>query len=190
VNHIGLVVEGRADKTLTGLIRRYLAERCYTGIRVGHPICAKDRGKLLKAGELEKFVHFAATEESAIAVLVLFDGDKDPACELGPSALARVVNETSVPVKVCIAVRNIENWILASAETTLDGGDPLDDPEGAGAVQAIKEFFRPGSYNKPIHQPGLTEKIDFNVARDRSPSFRRFLAILDEIATAASANSS
>lgn len=183
MKHIGLVVEGRADRTLTGLIRRYLAERCYTGIGVGKPICAKDRGKLLKDGELEKFVHFAATQEDAVAVLVLFDSDKDPACKLGPSALARVKRRTKVPVKICIAIRNIENWIVASAETTLEGAEPLKDPEGAGSVNAVREFLKPKSYNKPIHQPGLTEKIDFDIARERSPSFSRFLKIIDEIAT-------
>jgi hypothetical protein len=188
VNHIGLVVEGRADRTITGLVRRYLAECCYTGLGVGKPICAKDRGKLLKRGELEKFVHFAATEEGAVAVLVLFDSDKDPACELGPAALSRVENRINVPVKICIAIRNIENWIVASAETTLGGGDPLEDPEGAGALAAVKDFLKPRAYTKPVYQPGLTERIDFDLARGRSPSFNRFLAILDEIAESAGAS--
>jgi Domain of unknown function (DUF4276) len=184
MKHIGLVVEGRADKTMSNLIRRYLAEQCYTGIGVGKPISAKDRGRLLKRGELEKFVQFAATIDEAVAVLVLFDSDKDPACELGPKSLARVATKTAIPVKVCIAIRNIENWIMASAETTL-GSDAalLDDPEGAGAVHAVKTAFQPRSYNKPVHQPGLTERIDFSLARSRSPSFDRFLRILDEIAT-------
>jgi Domain of unknown function (DUF4276) len=186
VNHIGLVVEGRADRTITGLVRRYLAERCYTGIGVGRPICAKDKGKLLKKGELEKFVHFAATEEGAIAVLVLFDSDKDRACELGPAALARVKDRISVPVRICIAIRNIENWIVASAETTLGGGTPIGDPEGPGSISAVKEFLKPRAYNKPIYQPGLTERIDFDLARRRCPSFNRFLEILDEIASSAS----
>ncbi len=186
MKHIGLVVEGRADRTITGLVRRYLAERCYTGLGVGRPICAKDRGKLLKEGELEKFVRFAATEEGAVAVVVLFDADRDPACELGPSALSRVENRTNLPVKICAAVRNIENWIVASAETTLDGGAPLDDPEGAGAIRAVKDFLKPRAYNKPISQPGLTERIDFDLARTRSYSFNRFLNILDDIASSAS----
>ena len=187
MNHIGLVVEGRADKTITGLIRRYLAERCYTGVRVGKPICAKDRGKLLKRGELERFVEFAATEEGAAAVLVLFDSDKELACEVGPSSLARVKERISVPVKICIAIRNIENWIVASAETTLDGAEPLDDPEGAGAVATVKEFLKPKAYSKPIYQPRLTERIDFDLARGRSPSFDRFLRTLDDMASSIAA---
>jgi hypothetical protein len=185
VSHIGLVVEGRADRTITGLVRRYLGERCYTGIGVGKPICAKDRGKLLKKGELEKFVHFAATEDGVAAVLVLFDSDKDPACEMGPTALSRVQDRIDVPVKICIAIRNIENWIVASAETTLEGGAPLGNPEGAGSISAIKDFLKPQAYNKPIQQPRLTERIDFELARTRCPSFNRFLNILDDIATTA-----
>lgn len=185
MNHIGLVVEGRADKTISGLIRRYLAERCHTGIGVGKPICAKDRGKLLKKDELERFVQFAATEEDAVAVLVLFDTDRDAVCEIGPNALARVEGRTNVPVKICAAVRNIENWIVASAETTLPGAEPLDDPEGSGALRTVKDALKPRAYIKPIHQPGLTERIDFALARERSPSFNRFLNIIDAIATSA-----
>jgi hypothetical protein len=186
MKHIGLVVEGRADKTLSNLVRRYLAEKCYTGIGVGGAITAKDRGKLLKPGELEKFVHYAATVDDVAGILIVFDGDRDPACQLGPKTLARVEQRWSVPIKVCIAIRNIENWILASAETTLgEGAEPLADPEGAGSVQAVKTALKPGAYNKPVHQPGLTERIDFELARGRSPSFDRFLRIVDQMATCA-----
>jgi Domain of unknown function (DUF4276) len=184
MSHIGLVVEGRADHAVSGLIRRYLAERWYTGLLTGKPIRAKDRGKLLKQGELERFVKLAAYEPGAVAVLVLFDGDRDPACELGPQSLARVQGDTPVPVRICIAIRSIENWILASAETTLKDGQPLSEVEGAGAVHAVKEAMKPGSYNKPAHQPGLLERIDFDLARGRCPSFDRFLRIVDEIAEA------
>jgi uncharacterized protein DUF4276 len=186
MKHIGLVVEGRADKTLSNLVRRYLAEKCYTGIRVGGAITAKDRGKLLKSGELEKFVHYAATVEDVAAVLIVFDGDRDSACQLGPQTLARVEQRWPVPVKVCIAIRNIENWIMASAETTLGADvEPLADPEGSGSVHAVKTALKPGAYNKPVHQPGLVERIDFELARSRSPSFDRFLRIVDEMASAA-----
>jgi hypothetical protein len=103
-----------------------------------------------------------------------------------PSALARVKERVGVPVKICIAIRNIENWIVASAETTLGGAPPLEDPEGAGSIAAVKDFLKPRAYNKPVYQPGLTERIDFDLARERSPSFKRFLGILDEIGTSAS----
>lgn len=182
MSHIGFVVEGRADRTISGLVRRYLAQRGHTGLLVGKPISAKDRGKLLKDGELERFVKLAAHEPGAIAVLVLFDADRDPACKLGPESLERVEGESPVPVKICIAIRTIENWILASAETTLKDAEPLPDPEGTGAVHAIKESMKPGAYNKPAHQPGLIEKIDFERARARCPSFDRFLRIIDELA--------
>lgn len=182
MSHIGLVVEGRADRTISGLVRRYLAYRCHTGLLVGKPISAKDRGKLLKDGELERFVKLAAYEPGAIAVLVLFDGDGDAACELGPESLARVESDSPVPVRICIAIREIENWILASAETTIEDGQPLTHAEGGGAVHAVKESMKPGSYNKPAHQPGLIERIDFDLARSRCPSFDRFLRIIDEVA--------
>jgi Domain of unknown function (DUF4276) len=184
MKHIGLVVEGRADKSLSHLVRRYLAEQCHTGIRVETAITAKDKGKLLKQGVLEKYVYLAGSAEGAGGVLVIFDSDKDLVCQLGPDTLARVEGRSDVPVKICIAVRNIENWIMASVETTLgEDVDPLPDPEGSGAVHAVKTALKPRAYNKPVHQPGLTEAIDFDIARGRSPSFDRFLRVVDEIAT-------
>jgi hypothetical protein len=139
---------------------------------------------LLKSGMLEKFVGYAANEPGAAAVLVLFDADNEPACMEGPAALERVRDQVAVPVSICVAVRNIENWILASAETTL-GIEPLSDPEGRGAIQAVKTALAPRAYNKPVQQPGLTEKIEFDRARSRCPSFDRFLRKIDEAAAAA-----
>jgi hypothetical protein len=183
MRHIGLVVEGRADVALSGLVRRYLAERGHTGIGVETAITAKDRGKLLKSGELEKFVYLASTSDDVAGVLVVFDTDKDAACEIGPAALARVADRYPVPVRMCAAIRTVENWIMASVETTLgDSAEPLSDAEGSGAVHAVKSALKPRSYNKPVHQPSLTELIDFDLARERSPSFDRFLRIVDQIA--------
>lgn len=185
MNHLGVVVEGRADVALSDFVRRYLAEAGHTGIGVASAIRANDRGQLLrKEGQLEKLVYLAATKEDAIGVLVFFDADKDPACELGPETLARVESRhPKIRIRICAAVRNIENWIMASAETTVEQ-NPLDDPEGPGAIQALKEAYKPRSYNKPAHQPSLLAKIDFDLARQRCPSLDRVLRILDEIAEA------
>lgn len=182
MNHIGLVVEGKSDKSVADLIRRYLADKCYTGIRVGKPISGNNRANLLKTGVLEKLVGYAASEPGAVAVIVLFDSDKDPACQLGPDTFARLDGKVSVPVKVCMPVRVVENWIMGSVETVFEGVDPLNDPEGAGAVHAIKVAKKPRAYNKPLHVPGMLGKIDFDVTRNRCTSFDRFLRFLDEIA--------
>jgi hypothetical protein len=183
VKHIALVVEGHGDTiAIPELVRRYLASQNHYGVRVGKPLNAKNRGKLLKEGELERFVKLAAIEPGAAAVMVLFDADDDAACELGPTSLARVEADTAVPVRVCIAIREYENWIMASAETVLENGDPLQDPEGSGAEHAIKTALRPRAYVKPRDQPSLSSRIDFDIARQRCPSLDRFLRVIDEFA--------
>ncbi|MFL5834884.1 MAG: DUF4276 family protein [Solirubrobacterales bacterium] len=182
MSHIALVVEGHADAiAVPELVRRYLAFRGHSGILVGRPLNTKSRGKLLKDGELERFAQLAAMEPGASALLVVFDADDDRACELGPSTLGRI-NGLPVPTQVCIAIREYENWIMASAETVLDNAVPLDDPEGRGAAHAIKMALRPRAYVKPRDQPALSRSIDFELARRRCPSLDRFLKILDEMA--------
>jgi len=183
MSHIALVVEGHGDvAAVPALVRRYLAVRSHSGVRVGKPLNAKDRGKLLKEGELERFARLAAMEPGAGALIVLFDADKDPACELGPEALSRISSCVDVPVKVCLAVREYENWIMASAETVFNNVTALEDPEGKGAVHAIKQALQPRAYVKPRDQPALSHLIDFGLARDRCPSLNRFLTIIDELA--------
>ena len=87
-----------------------------------------------------------------------------------------------VPVKVCVAIREFENWIMASAETVFEGASPPDNPDGAGAAFAIKQALKPQAYVKPRDQPALTKRIDFDLARSRSPSLNRFLEIVDNLA--------
>jgi len=184
--HIAIVVEGHGDAAaIPTLIRRYLALQGHTGILVGKPLNAKNRGKLLKAQELERFALLAAGEPGAVGLLVVFDADRDPACELGPRSLSRIAEVVNIPAKVCIAIRTYENWIMASAETVLEEGCPLAEPEGKGAIHSVKKALKPRAYVKPRDQPALSSSIDFDLARQRCPSFSRFLAAIDEMALAA-----
>jgi hypothetical protein len=185
MKHIALVVEGHGDlAAVPDMLRRYLALQGFTGVRVGKPLNAKNRAKLLKAGELERFAELAMRQPGAGALVVVFDADKDPACEIGPTALDRLTACLNVPVKVCIAVREFENWIMASAETIFEGLEPPDDPEGAGAAYAIKQALKPQAYVKPRDQPALAKRIDFDLARSRAPSLDHFLRIVDDLAAA------
>jgi Domain of unknown function (DUF4276) len=185
MSHLALVVEGHGDAiALPELVRRYLADHGHSGLRVGKPLNAKNRGKLLKEGELERFAELAAGEPGAVGLLVVFDADGDPACELGPNSLGRISSRIPVPARICIAIREFENWIMASSETVLER-TPLDEPEGRGAAQAIKEAMKPRKYVKPRDQPSLSSLIDFDLARGRCPSFDRFLTVIDEMAALA-----
>lgn len=182
MRHIGLVVEGPGDrKAVPVLLRKYFAEREQHSVGLGQPWTANGRSKLLKAGELERFVRGAASVPGACAVLVIFDADESPACELGPECAARAKGETALPVQIGLAVREFENWIVASAQSALGHPSPLTDPDGRGAQHAIREALAPEKYIKTVDQPRLAARIDFSDARSSSRSLDRLLHRVDEL---------
>lgn len=186
--HIALVVEGRGEReAVPMLVRDYLHSRSQYELLVGKPLVANGRDKILKPGELERFVMLAASEPGACGVLVVLDAEGDPACERGPECSDRAAAATGLPTRVCLAVRQFENWIIGSAETVF-GADseaqPLADPEGRGASVEVERGLRPTKYNKPIHQPSLTKRVDIDLARSRCPSFDRLFRCIDELSLA------
>jgi Domain of unknown function (DUF4276) len=180
-----LIVEGQGDgSALPVLLRMFFGEEGHHRIALGTPIVAKGRTKLLKEGELERFVTLAGQVPGACGVLVVFDANGDPACELGPACLARARAATHLPVRVCLAVREFENWIVASAETVFEMEElPLESAEGIGALQVIKEIRAPQKYVKTLHQAGLASSIDLSLARGRAPSLDRLLRYAEELVT-------
>lgn len=185
MRHIGLVVEGPGDReAVPVLVRKYLAHTQRYAVNVGHPISANGRDTLLKEGKLEAFVGVAAAAPEACGVLVVFDAEADDVCPLGPDALTRADSATGLPVRVAVAVRQFENWIAAVPEAVFgdeSGLEPLDDPEGQGAVAIIKQGLRPRAYNKPVYQPKLTSRMDLESAAHRCPSLRRLFRCVDEL---------
>lgn len=188
--HIALIVEGDGEKgALPVLVRERLQTHMRFDVKIGKPINTKGRGKLLKDGELERFVQLAATEPDAGAVLVLCDADNDPACVLGPRTQSRCESVArDVPVRATLAVKEFENWIVASWETMEMASDPIatDDFDAVPAVPIVQSWFAPRSYVKPLHQPRLAARVDQEVAAARSASFARLLRCIDELAAALS----
>ncbi len=181
--HIGLIVEGAGDQeALPVLLRTYLNTRNCGHVRLARPINTKGRGNLIKAGSLERFVRLAASEPGASGVLVLCDSDGDVPASLLKSLVERC-SGTGVAVRVAvgIAVREFENWIVASSETVANVTLNLQDWEGSGAVAVIRDWRAPRKYVKPLHQAGLTAKIDPQLARERCPALDHLLREFDEL---------
>lgn len=184
---ISLVVEGDGDQAaLPVVVRRYLHENEIFDIGVGKPINTKGRSKLLRKGELERFAQLAAFQTDAAAVLVTCDADDDLECVLGPALTQRSQDAVSnLPVRACLAVREFENWLLASHETLApDPMDPLDDYERVAAEWRVAEWRAPRKYVKPIHQPALAAKMDLGLVAARCPSFARLTRCIDELVIA------
>lgn len=182
---LGLVVEGDGEvAALPILVRRHLHEnRQLYDVEVAKPKNSKGRGNLDAPGGVERYTQHAALPDGVCGVLVLCDSDDDLACEFGPTMQERASGAVPTkPVVATLAVAEFENWIVASSETV--GGEPLPDDvdcENLNAESIIRSWRFPRSYVKPLHQPGYAQNLDFELVRNRCPSFARLLRCLDEL---------
>lgn len=184
VRRLACVVEGDGDqRALPVVLRNYLYEQSIFDVEIGKPINSKGRSKLLRDGELERYVKLASLPENTCGVLVLCDADDDSACQLGPQIYARCNDTVShIPIRVCLAVRAFENWFLASPETLASGEhETRTDYEQVNAEGTISAWCQPRKYVKPVQQPSLAQRMNQNLVRERCPSFARLLRCVDEL---------
>lgn len=182
---LGVVVEGDGEvDAVPILIRRHLHEnRQIFDLEVDKPKNSKGRGNLEAPGGVERYSQYSALPEEVRGVLVLCDSDSDRVCEFGPELQERATGAVSgKPVVVTLAVKEFENWIVASAET-IEGADPVEaeDFEALAAEGIIRSWRYPRAYIKPLHQPGYAQKLDFDLVRERCPSFGRLIRCLDSL---------
>ena len=157
------------------LIRRIAAEVSASATAdVRRPVRVP-RGRLLKAGELERQVEIAARRGGAGArILVLLDADIDCPAVLGPRILRRAREARSDRrIEVVLAKREYEAWFLAAIESLTDAmgpsaGAPADVEELRGAKERLDRMRR---YRPTADQAALTARFDMAAARRRSPSF-------------------
>ena len=138
--------------------------------------------KLLKKGELERSIEFAARKlQGRGGILVIVDCDWDNGCPArdGPNLLKRAGKaHKNIPISVVLAKKEFESWFLASAES-LRGirGLPklLNPPKNPETIRGAKEWLSNrmpvGSrYAETTDQPAFTAKFDMKAAM-RSDSF-------------------
>jgi len=171
---IQLIVEGPGDfGAVPVLLRHYLHSlEDFRPNLLGSPIASNGISNLLKPGGIEAYVRIAAAREGAQCVIVVADADKSCIKDRAEELKSR--SGSHLPVIVALADENFEDWIYASAETTLA-------PEAAfqpnkGGLSQIKEFQK---YTKSVDQAKLAAKIDFQLARPRSRSLDRLLIKVD-----------
>ena len=120
----------------------------------------------------------AASRPGCVGVLVVLDGDGDPVCNLGPELLTRAQAVTGKPVRVAVADKCFESWIVSSAETLELG---LTYPFQGGSSALIAEALRPAKYVKPVRQPRLVHRMDLDLATVRNASLRRMFERFDDL---------
>lgn len=173
------IVEGHGEVDAVPALLQRLARLAHVEVKTPRPFRIK-RDLLVKPGELERAVEFAAratTEEDLI--LVLIDGDDDPACALGPTLLDRAQKaRPGRRISVVIAVREFEAW-LAAAIDSLSGyrglalaaerpSEPERMRDPKGWLTSLLPVGEP--YSPTLDQAAMTKRIDITAAR-RAPSF-------------------
>lgn len=186
------IVEGKGEvEAAPILVRRVVgAIDPLRTVDVRRPLRAH-RAKVVKEGELERYVDLAALKGGAQAtVLVLLDADDDCSATLGPVLLDRAATHRSdVALSVVLAAREFEAWFLASVGS-LRGlrGLPVDaeaptDPEAVRDAKGwLQERRTDGfAYSPTVDQPALTAAMDLDLARSGSPSFAKLWRDLERL---------
>jgi hypothetical protein len=177
------IVEGKSEEaSVPKLLRRILHERFgLYDIQVPKPFRVK-RGRVVKPGELERAVDYAARDRGNVAaVLVIIDADHRCPADKAPQLHGRAQSETGLPVAVVLAKREFEAWFLGCLDAYRGfHGIPEDavftgDPEEDDAKGALKKLTRPHGYNTVIDQVKFVEKMDMDRCRERCPSFDKLL---------------
>lgn len=179
--HIGLVVEGAGDKNaLPLLLRAHLSAVGEFRDVLGKPIPFHGKTKATAPGGIEGYCGTAAARPGCVGTIVLLDSDDAEACIQGPGLTERANKVSRVPVHVCLAERDFEDWLAASIET-LDLGASAYDPRGRG-LTILEGLIRPDKYVKPVWQPRLAARVDVDLVARRSTSFARLLRKVDLLA--------
>jgi hypothetical protein len=174
--HLALIVEGPGDAAAVPLLlAKIFASLDLPVPSFGKPVSCAGRDRALRPA--------AVSRPGCRGLLIVLDGEGDPVCQLGPTLLARAAAATDLPVVVGLADEKYESWLFASAETMrLEGLSYRGG--GVEPVAEIRRRLGNRKYVKPTWQPRLTERIDVGLAAGRSPSLRRLMTRVAELAEA------
>jgi hypothetical protein len=194
MHSIATIVEGESEvQSVPVLLRRQLGRLARPDINVAKPFRVH-RNRVVKAGELERAIlQVIRSRENVAGLLIILDADDDPAAQLENELHERCTRVTELPCRVVVAVREFESWFLAAKESLRgERGIRLDalPPENPEAIRGAKERLTANMSNNRRYietddQPALVEKMDFEAARTRCPSFERLLSSVADLVDAA-----
>jgi hypothetical protein len=187
---IAQVVEGFGEvESVPQILQRRLSSTGAVGGQSGEPIWltfspinARGRGNLIAGSGIEENVRIASRIPGVYSILVVLDAEDDAVCSLGPDLFTRAQTAAGpLPVRVCLAARQFENWLAACEVHGTHWDPPPEDYEGRGAESSIRARLPNGRYKKTTHQAQLTGGMDDALAASRCPSFARLLRCIDEL---------
>ena len=193
------IVEGDGEITaVPELIRRFLHEKLSEYIITVRSPMRLRRNQIDQ--KLPGFLHMAQRDEGCKAIIVIMDSDtkcaKDEALHI-----SEVVRQHNVYVPVAVVCPSVEYevWFIASIETIQDQPigkrgivitvstnrdmEEVETPEGIGSPKGWLKRHMPKTmtYNPTQDQAALTARIDFELASERSRSFRRLCHAVEQI---------
>jgi hypothetical protein len=171
---IACIVEGHGEvEAVPVMLRRIAAEQGRVYPEVLRPMRVP-ASKLVKEGELERAVEFAARKCGPDGgILVLLDCDDGCPAELGPELLARAAPiRPEQPIAVVLAKREYEAWLIAAASSIAGHRGlpanlvPPPDPESIRDAKGwLAERMEAGNYSPTTDQTALTTVFDMGAAR-------------------------
>jgi hypothetical protein len=183
------VVEGHAKvAAVPVLLRRLLAASGRPEVAVAQPVRVK-RYQVVRPGELERAFELARrTRQGCGAILLLLDADDDCPKELAPALLQRAqAAGAGLPVAVVLAKSELEAWFVGSLES-LHGVRGIDAtataPAGPEDIRDAKGYLsRHMAHGRRCvevdDQPALARRFDPVLARQRCPSFDKFVRAVE-----------
>lgn len=176
------IVEGDGECGAVPVLIRRIAREIDPGfVPDVQPPLRIPASRLMKAGELERAVQFAARKvQRGGGILIILDCDDGCPAHEGPKLLARARSaRADFPIAVVLAKREYEAWFLAAAASLANKrGLPavLEPPPDPECVRDAKGWLsqkknRGFRYLETSDQAALTEVFDMVAARRCADSF-------------------
>ena len=186
------IVEGYGEVQAVPILIRRIADAIVPGTvpQVPQPIRVP-RNRLLKAGELERYVELAACQSGADGrILIILDADDDCPRERAPTILQRAkATRSDRRIRVVLACREYEAWFLAAADSLVDGRRLSNDTTAPVDPESIRDakgwltdrMAAGGAYKETRDQPPFSHLFDLDQARQGAPSFDKMWRTVEEL---------
>jgi hypothetical protein len=183
---IGMVVESYGDfeafPSLVAKIGEYVGSQIYAP----KPVKGGSYINLSRAGQIERFVELAASQEKTEYVVVAVDHDDGCAVETYKALLPRAqlaAAKYGKDVQICFCIREFEAWLLtdvdnlrtAAPEYPWDQEYRCAQPELIRDAKGHLEKAMGRTYKETIDQSRLVKKLNISALYKNSRSFRKFV---------------
>lgn len=181
-------VEGPGDRQA---LPKLLYKIVPPGSVIVEPVVVK-RHRIVKQGELERWVEAVLNKKDCAAIIVLLDADDDAPCLLGPALRERAQSVSHKECRVVLANREFEAWFIAGIESLAGCAGIRPDvkcPSSPEAISGGKEWLSRqmegnSTYSPTLHQALLASKLDLESAQRKSDSLNKFVRDVKSIAEA------